>query len=187
MKLKTHYLEIEAKKILYGLGFIEQQLDQPVSTLSTGWKMRVVLAQLLMQKADFYLFDEPTNHLDLLAKEWFLGFLRSALFGFALVSHDRYYLDNVCTKIIELENGNCTRYNGNYTSYLKEKAERDAIIRATYENQKKEIARKERTINRFCAKASKARMVKKMEKDLNALNASLFKINHQRFILRSLK
>jgi ATP-binding cassette, subfamily F, member 3 len=163
-------LEIEAKKVLYGLGFTDQQCDQPVSQLSTGWKMRVLLAQLLLKKADFYLFDEPTNHLDLLAQEWFFDVLKNAPYGFMLVSHDRYYLDHVCTKIIELEHGNATRYNGNYTDYRQQKEERAAIIRATYENQQKEIAHKERTINRFRAKASKARMVKKMEKELDRID-----------------
>ncbi|HBR70832.1 TPA: hypothetical protein DIC20_02580 [Candidatus Dependentiae bacterium] len=158
--------EVAAKKILLGLGFKQDQLIQPVATLSTGWKMRVVLAQLLLQKADFYLFDEPTNHLDLLAQEWFFNFLKNAPFGFALVSHDRYYLDHLCSSIIELEGGNCTRYNGNYTSYLKQKEERAAIEQATYENQQKEIKRKQQTIDRFRAKATKAKMVKKIEKEL---------------------
>src|SRR3989339_841574 len=158
--------EVAAKKILLGLGFKQDQLIQPVATLSTGWKMRVVLAQLLLQKADFYLFDEPTNHLDLLAQEWFFNFLKNAPFGFALVSHDRYYIDHLCSSIIELEGGNCTRYNGNYTSYLKQKEERAAIEQATYENQQKEIKRKQQTIDRFRAKATKAKMVKKIEKEL---------------------
>ena len=131
--------------------------------------MRVVLAQLLLQNADFYLFDEPTNHLDLIAQEWFFNFLKNASFGFALVSHDRYYLDNLCETILELENGNCTKYNGNFTHYLKLKEERAAIERATYENQLKDIKHKQRTIDRFRAKASKARMVKKMEKELDKI------------------
>jgi len=159
-------VEVKAKKILLGLGFKQNLFTKPVATLSTGWKMRVLLAQLLLQKADFYLFDEPTNHLDLLAQEWFFNFLKNASFGFALVSHDRYYLDNLCSTIIELENGNCTKYNGNYTNYQKQKAERAAIEQATYENQQKEIKRKQKTIDRFRSKATKARMVKKMQKDL---------------------
>lgn len=158
--------EVDAKKILLGLGFKQSQFTQPVATLSTGWKMRVVLAQLLLQKADFYLFDEPTNHLDLIAQEWFFDFLKNAPFGFALVSHDRHYLDNLCITIIELENGNATKYNGNYTTYLKQKGERAAIEQATYENQQKEIKRKQQTIDRFRAKATKAKMVKKIEKEL---------------------
>lgn len=163
-------IQVKAQKILLGLGFNQVQLDKPVAQLSTGWKMRVLLAQLLLQNADFYLFDEPTNHLDLLAKEWFFDFLKNAQFGFLLVSHDRYFLDGICTSIIELENGACTKYNGNYTQYVTQKEERDAIIRATYENQQKTITRKQKTIDRFKAQASRARMVKKMEKELEKMD-----------------
>jgi len=166
------YAEVEAKKILLGLGFKQNQFSQPVATLSTGWKMRVILAQLLLQKADFYLFDEPTNHLDLVAQEWFFDFLKNAPFGFALVSHDRHYLDNLCSTIIEFENGNCIKYNGNYTNYIKQKSERIAIEQATYENQQKEIKRKQKTIDRFRSKATKAKMVKKMQKDLTKMEVA---------------
>ncbi len=164
------HMIVEAKKILQGLGFNSAQFDQPVAQLSTGWKMRVVLAQLLLQKADFYLFDEPTNHMDLLAQEWFFNFLAKAPFGFVLVSHDRYFLDNICTTIFELEQGTLTKYNGNYTTYLAQKAARTAIRQATYDNQQREIARKTRTIERFRAKATKARMVKKMERDIEKMD-----------------
>ena len=86
-----------------GLGFSKAQMDQPVIDLSVGWRMRVVLAQLLLQKADFYLFDEPTNHLDIITKEWFLNFLKRAQFGFLIVCHEQYFLDNICTSVLELE------------------------------------------------------------------------------------
>ena len=162
-------LKAEAKKILMGLGFSIQQFEQPVSILSVGWKMRVLLAQLLLQKADFYLFDEPTNHLDIVAKEWFLYFLKNARFGFVLVCHDRYFLDQLCTTIFELELGNCTKYRGNYTDYQNQKTHRLEIVQASYENQQRDIERKQRTIDRFRAQASRARMVKKMERDLGKI------------------
>ena len=84
------------KKVLQGLGFKKKQLEDSVTTLSVGWQMRIVLAKLLLQDADFYLFDEPTNHLDIVAKDWFLNFLKDAKFGFLIVSHDRYFLDQLC-------------------------------------------------------------------------------------------
>jgi ATP-binding cassette subfamily F protein 3 len=162
-------LKAEAKKILAGLGFAPALFDQPITTLSVGWKMRVLLAQLLLQKADFYLFDEPTNHLDIVAKEWFLDFLKNARFGFILVCHDRYFLDQLCTTIFELERGACTKYRGNYTDYQEQKTHRMEILQASYKNQQRDIARKQRTIDRFRAQASRARMVKKMERDLDKI------------------
>ena len=91
--------------MLAGLGFKQETFDTPVSSLSVGWKMRLVLAKLLLQKADFYLFDEPTNHLDFIAKDWFAEFLCNASFGFILVSHDKYFLDTVCQEICEISRG----------------------------------------------------------------------------------
>lgn len=158
---------IEAERVLSGLGF--KQLEDPVSSLSVGWKMRIVLAKLLLQQADFYLFDEPTNHLDIVAKDWFLSFLQAAPFGFLLVCHERYFLDHVCDEILELERGEGTFYRGNYTSYEEQKAHRAQLREQAYEQQQKEISRKEATIERFRAKASKARMAKSMEKALDRI------------------
>jgi ATP-binding cassette subfamily F protein 3 len=162
-------LRAEAKKILAGLGFKNEQFSQAVNTLSVGWRMRLLLCQLLLQKADFYLFDEPINHLDIVAQEWFLSFLKNAPFGFMLVCHDRYFLDQLCVSILELESGIGTRYRGNYSSYQEQKAARMATLHAQYENQQRDITRKQKTIDRFRAQASRARMVKKMERDLEKI------------------
>jgi len=162
-------IRAEAKKILMGLGFSIKQFEQPVSSLSVGWKMRILLTKLLLQKADFYLLDEPINHLDLIAKEWFLDFLTDASFGFVLICHDRYFLDQLCAQIFEIEHYKCPKYNGNYTEYEKQKKHKLTILQAAYDNQQKDIARKQRTIDRFRAKSSKARMVKKMERDLEKI------------------
>ncbi len=156
----------EAERMLMGLGFKNTQFDQPVNTLSVGWKMRVVLAKLLLKKADFYLFDEPTNHLDLIAKEWFLSFLRKSSFGFLIVCHERYFLDELCTYILELEFGNGTMYTGNYSNYLIQKEHNTELLQAAYTQQQKEIRQKKQTIERFRASASKAKMAKSMEKAL---------------------
>ena len=158
--------EGKAKTILKGLGFSEDNFSTPVNTLSVGWKMRVVLAKLLLQEADFYLFDEPTNHLDMVTKEWFLHFLRNAPFGYLLVTHDRYFLDKGCESIFALSLGKATMYRGNYTRYIKQFNEDQDRLHAAYEQQRKEIARKEDTINRFRASATKAKMAQSMIKQL---------------------
>ncbi len=162
-------LTAQAKKMLMGLGFHEEQFDTSVSTLSVGWRMRIVLAQLLLQDADFYLFDEPTNHLDLQAKEWFLGFLKKASFGFMIVCHERYFLDELCTDILELEFGNGTFYKGTYSTYEVQKEHNLALLESAYEQQQKEIKRKQETIERFRAKASKAKMAQSMIKSLDKI------------------
>ena len=167
---ETEATRAEAKKMLMGLGFSLYQMDQLVSDLSVGWRMRVVLAQLLMQKADFYLFDEPTNHLDIVTKEWFLNFLKKAPFGFLLVCHEPYFLDHVCTSILELEHGNGTSYKGNYSSYIHQKSERRAAMESAYVQQQKIIERKKETIARFKASASKASSAKSMQKSLEKID-----------------
>lgn len=159
--------EKKTEQILAGLGFSKAMLEQPVNQLSVGWKMRVVLAQLLLQDADFYLFDEPTNHLDLNTKQWFFEFLAQARFGFLLVSHDRYYLEEACDTILELERGNANLFNGNFSYYLTQKEQQRAVTQSAYERQQKEIARKQETIERFRASATKAKMAQSMIKQLD--------------------
>lgn len=160
-------MKAEAKKVLMGLGFKQSQLDDPVQTLSVGWKMRIVLAKLLLQKADFYLFDEPTNHLDIVAKEWFLQFLKRASFGFVLVCHDRYFLNQLCSIIFELERGNGKMYVGDYNKYETQKAHDEALLEMQFKNQQRDIKQKTETIERFKAKASKAGMAQSMMKALD--------------------
>lgn len=162
-------LTAEAKKMLMGIGFSLERLQQNVDQLSTGWKMRLILAKLLLSKADFYLFDEPTNHLDIFAQEWFLRFLKRASFGFLLVCHERAFLNKACNQILELNFGKATRYNGNYDLYLKQKKESQERHRAAYMHQQKDIAQKKSTIERFRAKSSKARMAKSMQKQLDKM------------------
>ncbi len=162
-------MRAEAKKVLMGLGFKPEQLDQPVANLSVGWKMRIVLAKLLLQKADFYLFDEPTNHLDIVAKEWFLQFLKRAPFGFVLVCHDRYFLNQLCNVMFEIERGKGTLYFGDYNKYETQKAHNEALLEMQYKNQQREIKQKTETIERFKAKASKAGMAQSMLKALDKI------------------
>lgn len=159
----------QTQEILSGLGFSEKRKEQPVDTLSVGWKMRVVLAKLLLQNADFYLFDEPTNHLDLVTKEWFLEFLKNGTFGYLLITHDRHFLENGCNKIFEIERGNGVLYHGNYTTYIKQKEERTAVLESAYERQQRDIKHKTEIIERFKGKASKASMAQSMIKKLDKM------------------
>lgn len=168
--LAEHDLEqltIESKKMLLGLGFKQAQFDTPVSTLSVGWKMRIVLAKLLLQKADFYLFDEPTNHLDILAKDWFLEFLKHAPFGFMLVCHDRFFLDELCTNIFELDRGRSKLYRGNYSTYLELKKTELEEQESAFAEQQRMIKHKMEIINKFRAKASKASTAQSMLRALD--------------------
>ncbi len=155
------------KEILTGLGFSESMQQQSVAHLSTGWKMRLVLAKLLLQNADFYLFDEPTNHLDIVTKEWFCTFLKNFRGGFLLVSHDRYFLDTVCDHIFEIDRGNGHLFTGNFTQYVYQKdAERERTL-AAYTQQQKDIARKQATIDRMRASATRAKQAQSMIKQLD--------------------
>lgn len=168
-ELNPQECESKTKKILMGLGFSLEAFDAPVSNLSVGWKMRIVLAKLLLQEADFYLFDEPTNHLDLMAKEWFLDFLKEADFGFIIICHERYFLDELCGKILELELGKGTVYTGNYTEHCVQKEHDLALLQAAYVQQQKEIERKQATIERFRA-TSRAKMAQSMERSLDKID-----------------
>lgn len=160
----------QTQAILSGLGFSEKRKLQTVDTLSVGWKMRVVLAKLLLQNADFYLFDEPTNHLDLVTKEWFLEFLKNGSFGYLLITHDRHFLETGCDKIFELERGNGTLYHGNYTTYINQKEERTAVLESAYERQQRDIKHRTEIIERFKGKASKAKMAQSMIKKLDKMD-----------------
>lgn len=161
-------LKVKTKEMLLGLGFSEKQLDDSVATLSVGWKMRIVLAKLLLQNADFYLFDEPTNHLDLIAKEWFLSFLKGVHFGFLIICHEKYFLDELCEKILELEQGKATVYTGNYSEFIAQKERNQELLESAFALQQKDLKRQQAIIDRFKASASKAKMaqsmMKKMEK-----------------------
>lgn len=168
-QLEPEKLKAQAERILLGLGFKPNQLNQSVNTLSVGWKMRIVLAKLLLQQADFYLFDEPTNHLDIVAKDWFIQFLQKARFGFLLVCHEKYFLDTLCKNIIALEHGKAKVYTGNYSAFETQYAYDMEQLEHAYMQQQKDLARRQETIDRFRAKASKAKMAKSMEKKLDAI------------------
>ena len=162
---------LKVNKLLTGLKFDETHRKTQVDQLSVGWRMRLVLAKLLLQDADFYLFDEPTNHLDLSTKEWFLNFLKyETTFGFLLVCHDRYFLDNLCNKTLAITPGGKSKvYAGNYTYYKKLEEQETIMLEKAYEAQQRDIKQRKETIDRFKATASKAKMAQSMVKQLEKL------------------
>lgn len=131
------------RSALIGLGFGEDDFSMPTAKLSGGQRSKLILAKLLLSKADFLLLDEPTNHLDIKAVEWLEGFLKDFNGACLIVSHDRYFLDKITTKTVEIENKKCRSYIGNYSEFLVKKAAEQKAIEEKYENDMKEIARLE--------------------------------------------
>ena len=141
----------KAEAILLGLGFTKETWDTTTKNLSGGQKNRLGLARLLLSGADILLLDEPTNHLDVNAVEWLESFLQNYDKTFVIISHDRYFLDRVCNRIIEIENGKAASYNGNYSKFLVEREERRETQRRAFENQQTMIAKNEDFIRRNIA------------------------------------
>ena len=131
------------RSALIGLGFGEDDFSMPTAKLSGGQRSKLILAKLLLSKADFLLLDEPTNHLDIKAVEWLEGFLKDFNGACLIVSHDRYFLDKITTKTVEIENKKCRSYIGNYSEFLVKKVAEQKAIEEKYENDMKEIARLE--------------------------------------------
>lgn len=131
------------RSALLGLGFAESDFDKPTSILSGGQKSKLILAKLLLSKADFLLLDEPTNHLDIKAVEWLEDFLKNFKGACLIVSHDRYFLDKITDKTVEIENKKCRSYIGNYSAFLIKKEAEQKAINDKYENDMKEIERLE--------------------------------------------
>lgn len=131
------------RSALLGLGFGAEDFDMPTSKLSGGQRSKLILAKLLLSKADFLLLDEPTNHLDIKAVEWLEDFLKNFSGACLIVSHDRYFLDKITTKTIEIENKKCRCYTGNYSEFLIKKAAEQKAVEEKYENDMKEILRLE--------------------------------------------
>jgi ATP-binding cassette, subfamily F, member 3 len=149
----------EAKRILSGLGFKDDDFSRPCTEFSGGWKIRINLAVVLSKNADILLLDEPTNHLDAESMEWLESYLRDHQGAILTVSHDRRFLDKMVSKIIELKKGKFNIYSGNYSFYLKEKERRLEALKKEYEAQQGEIKRIQDFIDRFRSKASKAPQV----------------------------
>ncbi len=158
-----------AAALLAGLGFETADLERPVADFSGGWRMRLNLAQALVSRADLMLLDEPTNHLDLDAVVWLERWLAGYRGTLLLVSHDRDFLDGTVTHVVHLERGVLTLYTGNYTAFETQRAARLAVQQAMFERQQREIAHMTSFVERFRAKASKARQAQSRLKALDRL------------------
>ncbi|HUF61945.1 MAG TPA: ABC-F family ATP-binding cassette domain-containing protein [Verrucomicrobiales bacterium] len=162
-------LEPRARRILAGLAFRPQEAGRPARELSGGWIMRAHLARLLVMEPDLLMLDEPTNHLDLESLGWLQQYLQQYPGAILLISHDRAFLNALCTSTIDIEQGRLNRYRGNYDSYIEQKEARYAQVLAAFENQQREIARLTRFVDRFRAKASKAAQAQSKIKQLERM------------------
>lgn len=168
--LDGYSMQAKAEEVLEGIGFSTQDLHRPLKQFSGGWRMRVMLAKLLLEKPSLLMLDEPTNHLDLPSIEWVENYLRNYEGAVVVVSHDRTFLDNVSTKTVEVTQGQLVTYEGNYSFYLQEKELREEIQQNAFENQQQKIRQTERFIERFKAKATKARQVQSRVKALERMD-----------------
>ncbi len=163
-------MEHKTAQVLEGLGFTTAQLQKPFATFSGGWRMRVMLAKMILQQPDLLLLDEPTNHLDLPSIQWLEGFLLQYPGAVVIISHDRYFLDKMVTKIVEVAFQTLNIYGGDYTFYETEKQVRTEFQQREFENQQDYIRQQERFIERFKAKASKAAAAQSAIKRLDKLD-----------------
>ena len=161
--------ESRAAALLQGLGFKNEQIHNPVSSFSGGWRMRLNLVQALMCRSDLLLLDEPTNHLDLDAVIWLQQWLIQYQGTLILISHDREFLDAVTTHVCHLEHQKLTLYTGNYSAFEKVRAERLAQQQSTYERQQREVAHIRKYVDRFRAQATKARQAQSRLKALDRM------------------
>lgn len=159
-------IEAEAEKILKGLGFKQEDFVRSIQEFSGGWQMRMELAKMLLCDHDYLLLDEPTNFLDIESIVWLENYLRSYPGAFIIISHDKDFLDNTTTKTLEISLGSVYQYAFSYTRAIVEKEERIFMQNAAFENQQKEIQHKEKLIDKFRAKATKANFAKSLQKEL---------------------
>ena len=162
-------MEANAEKVLKGLGFKQSDFSRQTTEFSGGWQMRVELTKMLLQKPDYLFLDEPTNHLDIESILWLETFLKDYPGAIVVISHDRTFLDKITTRTVEIESGNLYDYKANYSKYVELRAERREKLQSAFDNQQRVIAEKERTINRFMAKATKTKMAQSMQKQLDKL------------------
>src|SRR5213080_2165808 len=163
-------IEAQVGTVLSGLGFPKEDWHRHTDEFSGGWQMRIALAKLLLQQPNLLLLDEPTNHLDLEARNWLEEYLTNYPHAVILVSHDRFFLDAVVTRITEIWNKKIWTYSGNYEKYLSQKTQRQEQLEANYRNQRERIEQLEVFINRFRYQATKAKQVQSRIKELEKMD-----------------
>ena len=178
--LGGYTIEAKARGVMFGLGFKEADLARTTNEFSGGWQMRIALAKLLIRNPEVLLLDEPTNHLDLESVKWLEGFLRGYAGTVIVVSHDRAFMDNMVDRVAEVDNGHVNLYKGNYSAYLKGRAERLERLRAEKAKQDEEIAHLEAFVEKFRYKATKARQAQDRLKKLERLKAERIVIPEER-------
>ena len=168
--LNGYNIQYKTEEVLHGLGFSNEELTRPYKTFSGGWRMRVLLAKMILQQPDVLLLDEPTNHLDLPSIEWLEKYLQNYKGSVVIVSHDKFFLNRMVNKIVELYQQQLHIYSGNYEFYESEKALRIELQQRAYENQQEYIRQQERFIERFRSKATKAAAAQSAIKRLDKLD-----------------
>ena len=167
--LDGYDVEHKSEDVLHGLGFKQEDLSRPYKQFSGGWRMRVLLAKMILMKPDLLMLDEPTNHLDLPSIEWLEKYLLHYQGAVIIVSHDKYFLNRMVNKIVELYQRKLHIYSGNYEYYQQEKEIRVDLQQRAFENQQDFIRQQERFIERFKAKASKAAQAQSVQKRLDKI------------------
>jgi ATP-binding cassette, subfamily F, member 3 len=162
--------QVDAEKVLGGLGFAATDMDRLTDEFSGGWQMRIELAKMLLRRPDLLLLDEPTNHLDIESILWLEDWLFNYPGMVIVISHDKRFLDNVTNRTAEIVLGKIHDYKAAYSRYVELSSERREQMSAAYENQQRVISEKERTISRFMAKASKTKMAQSMQKQLDKMD-----------------
>ncbi|NJL61437.1 MAG: ABC-F family ATP-binding cassette domain-containing protein [Methylacidiphilales bacterium] len=167
--LDGYGLDARIGKILPEMGFQVEDGERLVSAFSGGWQMRMGLGKILLQEPDLLLLDEPTNHLDLETIEWLEEYLKKLTTPMVIVSHDREFLDRLCTQIVETERGVSSTYLGNYSAYLQQKAENQAAQLNAFERQQKELEKQQAFVEKFRASATRSTQAKSREKQLDKI------------------
>ncbi len=175
-------IKAKAEEVLEGIGFQTNDLQKPLRQFSGGWRMRVMLAKLLLEKPALLMLDEPTNHLDLPSIQWVENYLKNYEGAVVVVSHDQTFLDNCISTTVEVANQTLTSYPGNYSFYKEEKKLRMELQQNAYENQQQQIKQTERFIERFRAKATKSNQVQSRIKALDRMERVHEVVNDEAFV-----